>query len=411
MKRCFWIYCILFAVFHIGGGSVCAAVYELDEILDAQIRKYGVFNGETGLIYASVENFGDSSVLFTAYFTDGELGFSVFDNQDGAEQTDALSFPVGGKNRYVLSLGSVGGDSAVLLTTNGIQEAFVLRGDRFEQSYRKAVVKKELAEYRNGKIQIKTEEDIFALLKSLKNKRILESRHPNLVGELRPELRQNICNLLSACADVMSFDKNNPDPDRLMRSVLNTHQNFTALTDLPPDSGGNDKLGFVSAEFVDYIIRNIFGSEPVKPRIDELIQRGFCLNGNRYDYEKLYNVTFSTEILDLVAAYPLGRGVYYVVFSDIYLRGDTKIEEYSFAVVKTAKQYALLRLGMGEPLLSDSEISAYAPFGLRNNYFYSNIPMGKYEPISVKVRTAAAIVAGAIVIGVAAVWIWKCRNV
>ena len=60
----FFIFVVLFAVSALPAD---AAVYEFDELLDEQIREYGVFNGSEGLLYASMESFGGSMSLFTAF--------------------------------------------------------------------------------------------------------------------------------------------------------------------------------------------------------------------------------------------------------------------------------------------------------------------------------------------------------
>ena len=386
----------IFVVFFVISSSPAdAAVYEFDELLDEQIREYGVFNGSEGLLYASLESFGGSMSLFTAYFKGGELGFAVFDNRDGPETTDRLSFPVGGRNTYTLSLGSVGADTAVILTTNGIDEPFVIRNDRFERSYRTQEKKTEIASYKNGRLNVKAEESVFSLLKSLKNRRIRESAHYNAVNDIDEETKSKIVTLLASCADIMSFDVNDPDHDRLMRYIMCTHKNFTALIDIKPQSGGGGGINYVSAEFIDYIIGNVFRIEPVKPGVDELVTRGYCLNGTLYYYSDMFNVDFSTEILDIIAVYELGGRVYYVIFSDVYHRGKTEIEEYSFAVVRPSENGvgSILRLGMGEPLLTDAEIAPYAPLSMRNNYFYTDVPHGEYSSVDIPARILLAVTA------------------
>lgn len=393
----FFIFVVLFAVSALPAD---AAVYEFDELLDEQIREYGVFNGSEGLLYASMESFGGSMSLFTAYFKGGELGFAVFDNRDGPETTDRLSFPVGGRNTYTLSMGSVGADTAVILTTNGIDEPFVIRNDSFERSYRTPEKKTEVASYKNGRLRARSESSVFSLLKSLKNRRIRESEHYNAVNDIDEETKSKIVTLLASCADIMSFDVNAPDPDRLMRYVMCTNENFTALTDIKPRSGGDGGINYVSTEFIDYIISNVFRVEPVTPGVDELVTRGYCLNGALYYYSDMFNVDFSTEILDIIAVYELGGGVYYVIFSDVYHRGETEIEEYSFAVVRTSENSigSVLRLGMGEPLLTDAEIAPYAPLSLRNNYFYTDVPKGEYSRINGAARMLLSVTAAAMIV-------------
>ena len=115
----------------------------------------------------------------------------------------------------------------------------------------------------------------------------------------------------------------------------------------------------------------------------------------------MFNIEFATEIRDIIAVNRLGGGVYYVVFYDVYTRGGKRFEEYSFAVVReNGDRLRLLRLGMGEPLLSDKEIAVYAPLGLRNNHFYSELPSGerKTKKAAAAVLIAAAAIFAAVVI-------------
>ena len=385
MKRCVFFLFFLFIPIKAFG-----AVYEFDNVLDMQIKKYGSFNGKEGVIYASVESMEERSVLLTINFNGGEIGVSAFDVADGEQTTDYLGFPVGGDNTYNISMGVCGLDTAVILKTNTITECFVMRNDRFVKAYQKPIVKTEIVEYKKGRLQIKTQTEVFSLLKSLKNKRIRESKLFNCINEIDGDIKNKIYTVLNASANVMSYDKNSPDVERLMKYVLYMHEDFSELVNISPNTiGGAADIGSsrifgVSEEYIDYIVKHIFLTEPIKPEVSQLISQGYCVSKGKYYYSYNFNVEFSTEIVDIIAMNDLGGGVYYVVFSDVYYRGDTKIEEYSFAVIQTFEKepYAILRLGMGEPLLSDREIFAYAPINMRNKYF--NIPFinGK---VSVKV--------------------------
>lgn len=172
---------------------------------------------------------------------------------------------------------------------------------------------------------------------------------------------------LSACADLMSFDINNYDYDTIFKYVLFTHQNFKILTDLDPMTGSSSSLGYnnvslVSSEFIDYVMNNVLHVAPEKPPVNNLLTRGFCYSGDYYYYNVSFDVFFSTALKDLIAVYVLDGGTIFVVFSDTYTEGDTKTDEYSFAVLNnTDGHYSLLRLGMGESLPSADELRKYIP--------------------------------------------------
>ena len=340
-----------------------AKVYELDAALEAAIREYGVFDGKSGIFYASAERFEGASALFTAFFSDGEIGFAVFDCHDGLQTADKLSFPVGGKNTYTLSLTSAGTETAVVLTTNKTDETFVLRCDSFVKTENPPSGKIRLAVCKNGRLTLPREPNVYVLMKRLRAARIADSKYYNAVNDAGAETRREITELLSSCADVMRFDANAPDIDALMISVMNTHSNFTVPPKIKAQTLDGGAVGAVSAEFIDYIIGNVFGCTPPTPLPNELARRGFCCYNGRYYYKKPYNVPFSTEILDITALYELGGGVYYAAFSDVYHRGSEEVEEYSFAVVDMSEGGGgrVLRLGMGETPLSDAEIASYAP--------------------------------------------------
>lgn len=189
----------------------------------------------------------------------------------------------------------------------------------------------------------------------------------NSVNELTYEEKENILRLLDACADVMHFDRDNYDFDTLMRYILCTHPNFAAVTNLSPEtdisgSGAND-ISIVKGDYIDNIITSIFNLTPVHPPVNELVVRGYCYSGGLYYYQNAFTADFGTEIVDLTEVYSLGGNVYYVVFRDIYYENNAESPEYSFAVIKKSSSlpYSLIRLGMGEKLLTKAQIIAYTP--------------------------------------------------
>ena len=133
--------------------------------------------------------------------------------------------------------------------------------------------------------------------------------------------------MLSACADLMSFDIKNYDYDTIFKYVLYTHQNFKVLTDIDPMTGSSSSLGYnnvsiAGSSFIDYIMENILRISPEKPPVNNLLNRGFCYSGGYYYYTGGFDVFFSTEIKDIIGIYDLGGNAVYIVFSDIYTEGD-----------------------------------------------------------------------------------------
>lgn len=189
--------------------------------------------------------------------------------------------------------------------------------------------------------------------------------YENILASLDETEKSTIKATVSACADLMSFDINNYDYDTVFKYLLFSHQNFKLLTDIDPTSSHSSSLGggnvsLVSGDFIDYIMENVLCIPPEKPPVNNLLTRGFCYTGGYYYYNVGFDVSFSTAIGELKGVYDLGDSKIYVVFSDTYTEGDTKSNEESFAVLKNnGGYYSLLRLGMGETLLSGSELGKY----------------------------------------------------
>lgn len=194
-----------------------------------------------------------------------------------------------------------------------------------------------------------------------------EIRLNNSIDNISYEEKENIRSLLSACADIMRFDKNNYDYDTLMKYILCTHQNFSLITNLSPETNisnsGMDGISIVNGDYIDNILISVFNLTPEHPPVNALVERGYCYSNGLYYYKNIFNTAFYTQIQDLTAVYRLGGGIYYVIFSDIYYENGTATGEYSFAVIQESYPlpYSLIRLGMGERLLSEAEIIAYTP--------------------------------------------------
>lgn len=196
---------------------------------------------------------------------------------------------------------------------------------------------------------------------------LVEYPFENILPSLAETEKTAIKTTLAACADLMTFDIYNYDYDTIFKYVLFTHQNFKVLTDLDPMTGSSSSLGYnnvslVSSAFIDYVMDNVLHVPPEKPPVNNLLTRGFCYSGGYYYYNVSFDVSFSTAVKELTGVYVLDGGTIFVIFSDVYTEGDTKTNEYSFAVLNnTDGNYSLLRLGMGESLPTADELYKYLP--------------------------------------------------
>lgn len=189
----------------------------------------------------------------------------------------------------------------------------------------------------------------------------------DIKNELNTKSLAEIRKTLTACADLMSFDIHDYDYDRVFKYVLFTHENFSILTDIEPESGESSSLAYnnvslVSVQYIDFIMTQILGITPEKPNVSSLIERGFCASGNYYLYTGGFGVYFATEIGDIKNVYDIG-GAMLVLFTDTYREGDTKTNEQSYAILTEREDgYTLLRLGMGAAPPAQDVVHTYSPY-------------------------------------------------
>ena len=340
--------------------STAFASAQFDKVLSDIISEYGI--SENGIIYADELNFENRQSLFVVIANNGSAECRVYDDADGIQLTDTVSLPLTAR----LSIAEKNDTSYIL---SGTDTFFTLQNDSFVrvEPIRSERVKP-IAEIKNGKLSVFINRDeIFHCLNQLKQKTITEYPFQNRINAVFEEDLKDIKTMLSACADLMSFDIKNYDYDTIFKYVLYTHQNFKVLTDIDPMTGSSSSLGYnnvsiAGSSFIDYIMENILRISPEKPPVNNLLNRGFCYSGGYYYYTGGFDVFFSTEIKDIIGIYDLGGNAVYIVFSDIYTEGDTKTPEYSFAIMqKSDSHYSLLRLGMGKNLPSAEEVMQYSP--------------------------------------------------
>lgn len=330
---------------------------QFDKVLSDIITK----NDKNNVIYASELNFENRNSLFVVILKNNKAECRVYDDADGIQLTDTITLSLSAR----LSVAQKNGKSYIMSGTG----FYTLQNDSFVRTERIAYdAVTPIAEMKNGKVVILSDKNnVSECLNNLKQKTISEYPFENILPALDETEITSIKTTLSACADLMTFDINNYDYDTIFKYVLFTHQNFKILTDLDPMTGSSSSLGYnnvslVSSEFIDYIMENILRVTPEKPPVNNLMTRGFCYSGSYYYYNVSFDVFFSTAVQELVSVYDLSGGNIFVVFTDIYTEGDTKTDEYSFAVLSNnGERYSLLRLGMGEALPSADEIRKYIP--------------------------------------------------
>lgn len=374
MKKLF--FAIIFFILS-AASSAYAASQEYDKILGNRISELGIYDGSSGIAYASIEHFSENrDTLFIAYVSDDALNCEIYSDIDGIQQTDFLSFSCGNSEDRRLSLAHRNNESYVIMTTSDatseISEFYTVIDDSFKTiSPPKYDGITPVIGYENQRITLYDNDvnSIYSFFNSLKLAKINSMKLNNRVDIISEEERENILALLSACADIMKYDSRNYDYDTLMKYLLCTHQNFAGLIGMDPQSAqaqdipGFEDISIVSGDYIDNILTTVFKIEPEHPSINELINRGYCYSGGLYYYKNIFSVDFHTDIHDLNAVYYLGGNIYYVIFTDTYYENGTSTPEYSFAIIRTSDTlpYSLIRIGMGENLLSESEAVQYSP--------------------------------------------------
>lgn len=345
-----------------------SAAENLESVLGDEIKEQGLWNGKKGIIFADKVNFEEESLLVVSV-ENTDVICKVYNNTDGIQLTDTLILNCAAGVCRLVEVKS-GEKCYLMFSRGGTDEFYTIRNDAFiTESVTDYFPVTGIAVSGKGKITPSSSRDkIFNFLNRLKEETIASYSLTNKINQLDSGEADRIKLTLTACADIMTFDIKDYDYDRLFKYVLYTHENFKILTDIPSDTGESGTLGYSSVhltggDYIDYIMRSVFRVEPEKPPVNALTNRGFCYNDGYYLYTGGFNAYFSTEIKDLVAAFDLGGGVIYVVFSDIYSQGDDKFYEYSYAILqKSGEGYSLLRLGMGKSLPSEGEIRSYSPF-------------------------------------------------
>lgn len=355
MKRIIVLFLIISTV------SAASAEALLTEVL------HGVLKTDRELFYAAASELQGGKRLITVSDTANGFAIRVFDEEDGAESDDELNIVTGGGNIYRLSLINDGVYDAFLLETNEVKECYTLLQDKIVRKEMPASysIVTRIVENNNG-VKNKfgnSRASAYNLINRMKEERLKDYSFIDRRNSMSTERLDLMRRTIAASADIMSYNSNDYDFDRLMKYILNTNANFQILN--PYERGEYDNsyegIRLVRTEYIDYIVQKVFGLEPQHPYVNELVERGFCVNNGYYSYTPAFNVNFSTEICDIAAVYDIGNNVYFTVFGDIYTENGEAVPEYSYAVLKEEDSgFKLMRIEMGGILPEENEVMEYA---------------------------------------------------
>lgn len=376
---------------------------DYEDILQNCIKQYGVFNGKEGIIYASFEFFEDENTLLIVYFKDKAICTSIYRAENDGECLDTLRFVYGENNKYMLSTAKTGtGQSCIVFKTNDVSETFILRDDTFVKIYDGGAYNiKEIAGYTITGIVCKADPNqIYDTLNSLKSKKINSSQFTNIKSNFDDKIYQKCFSLISSCADVVKFDRENYNLVKLLKNILYTYKNYQNQTSIEPDyhentiETGYENIHSLNGEYVDFIIEDIYGAVPEHMSVNNLINTGVCYTNGKYYYTGAYTKDFKTKITDISAIYDLGKNKYYAVFNDEYTEDNNTIKEYGFAVIDTSDDiYSIERLEINTTLLSDDEIASYSPIKDKKRTFFNRGDKFLYKKNTINTANTLIIIA------------------
>ena len=364
MKRIFTLLILIFL--SVSAKAANSAHEEFSNILNDTISERGVFNGQKGVIYSSIEHFYFDTEMLLVCSADGAVvDCAVYAVNDGAECIDTLSLDISPADAALLSVVTYDNTSYLTLSHSGGEtEYFALLDDSFTHVPKiEYSSKTDIVRFTSGKTDTLSNapQELYNFLNSLRLETIYAYSYMNKINVITTDDRLRYTDFISACASLTEFDRENYDYDRIFKYVLFTHTAFEPLVPANPHSDTDGDIKSVSSEYIDFIMTNILQIPPEHPPVTALTERGFCYRDGVYMYTGGFSADYDTEILDILALHDLGGGIYHIIFSDIYYENGGSLPEYSFAIVSdTDGALSLIRLGMGKNLLTEHQLSRYA---------------------------------------------------
>lgn len=344
---------------------------------------YNELKSNDKLFFAYTANFSDDEKLITVSETSDGLLIRALSEDDGEELSDEFNIVTGGDNIYRLSVVKTGVHECILLETNDIKELYTVEDDTFKRvSMREYSVVTKIAESRFGVTDTfgNTKGGAYNLLNTMKLDKIKDYDFIDIKGSMEKSEETSLRNIIASAADIMYYDINDNNIDDIMVRVLNTCENFKELVPVSAGEFSGGEVGLVKVEYIDYIMTRLFGIEPPHPAVNELISRGYCTNNGYYNYTRAYNIPFSTEIRDIEAVYETEKGVYFVIFGDIYTENGVSIPEYSHMILQSSENgYKILKIDMGGELPDEHTVMEYTDKKERRHFFWEEEHENKDE--------------------------------
>ena len=416
MKRIFALTILIFPLLAVTAKAAGSTHEEFSNILNDTISEQGAFDGESGVIYSSIEHFYfDEEMLLIVSADKLQITSSVYGVNDGAECIDTLRLSIDPSDTALLSVVTYDNMSYLTLSHSGGEtDYFALLDDHFTHiPSLEYAGKTDIVRITGGKADTlsNTPQNLYNFLNALRLETINAYPYMNKVNVIDSNTRARLTEFLSACASLTEFDLENYDYDRVFKYVLFTHTAFEPIVPLNPHSDDSGDIKTVSGEYIDYIMTDILKIPPEHPGVTSLTERGFCYRDGVYMYTGGFGADYRTEILDLLAVHDLGSGNYHIIFSDIYYENGNTIPEYSYAIVNDDNgALSLVRLGMGKNLLTEQQISRYSSVSdMRAHAWDSGTAGGNASDKPVHRARNAIILAFALAVlfaAIAVVWWW-----
>ncbi len=305
---------------------VRANAADFDTQLAGRINSVGVYNGNTGVVYAAVAENGTTLVIISV----NEASVTVEAYGTEGETIDTVSVDFKDHARFTLSVTTEPDDFCITAAYPRKTEYYRLINDGFTDTAAPPATHVEILSYGERELTVyPTAESVYDFLNALKEEHI--KRLPS--DRLNDTDTDELITLIKCCADIPDYEAGRSDKDKLTLNVLYTHRNFMLLTDIDPGSAeGHNGLKLCRESFINDAMYKAFRLKPDRPALNMLTTLGYCANNGYYYYSGGYSIYCNTLINGIARSFYLDDGTLYIIFSDTYIEGaNTPIDEYSTA--------------------------------------------------------------------------------